>query len=668
MCCGGESKDVRADLVPASERSCTDVLFLLFFLASFGGVVFVYEDARSKGADARRILKPTDFEGRLCGSTGLGGRDLAAWPDPIGAPLFRVCVADCNETEDATRFVYPTPSVNFIGLYCLPVPFTTETLLDTGAVVNDTVGTPEVFSDAKEAAQRAMADIEVTLEIIAASPAVAVVVAFLWLFLVRLAAGFVIWSSVLLTAAGAGFLGYTLLEQAEEYESGTAEVDDNRAKYARITGYVFIGLAALFLVMVFALRKRIRIAIEVIKEASRAVVDMPCVMCVPLMPTVLVVGYFALWLYIAITIFSVGDLSREPVPDTITGDGGLVVGLINPDYDGAAWVASSDANYTVFVPDEEQKYPFAYHFFHLLYFSAFCIYLAYSVIAGAVAEWYFTPYTMDGDKPRGSGVDQLSNRAVLNSWARTVRFHLGTISVGALIIAVIRFIRALLVYLEEKLTPEEGEPNRLVKCIFCVLHCFFCLLECCCDKINKNAFIWMAIWGDNFGTSACASFALVWRNLLRAAVLEMVGEYLMFLGKVMIAFATTGAAAFYMTQDESINSQISSVIVPSVIIFVVAYAVAGLFMVVFETTVDTTFMCFLVDEENNHPNLCASKDLSAVVDGLQAENRAAAMRRVRKSNPDRWPDGQAPRGLEGAPNRQNTTGTAQGGVQMGQVH
>lgn len=66
---------------------------------------------------------------------------------------------------------------------------------------------------------------------------------------------------------------------------------------------------------------------------------------------------------------------------------------------------------------------FAAHFFHLLWNVQFFIYFGYmgiyvaiaptaladvqTVIAGCVANWYFTPYKDNGKKPRGSGEGEL---------------------------------------------------------------------------------------------------------------------------------------------------------------------------------------------------------------------------------------------------------------------
>lgn len=57
--------------------------------------------------------------------------------------------------------------------------------------------------------------------------------------------------------------------------------------------------------VIIALRKRIKIAVEVVKEASKAVGDMPMMISVPFTPFVFSLGYIAFWIYGALMIFSV---------------------------------------------------------------------------------------------------------------------------------------------------------------------------------------------------------------------------------------------------------------------------------------------------------------------------------------------------------------------------
>lgn len=72
-----------------------------------------------------------------------------------------------------------------------------------------------------------------------------------------------------------------------------------------------------------------------------------------------------------------------------------------------------------------------------------------------------------------------------------MRYHLGTVAIASLIIAVIEFIRWTVRFIEAKTKGKDGQQNRLQKCVFCMIYCCLRCLECCMDKINKNALIWV---------------------------------------------------------------------------------------------------------------------------------------------------------------------------------
>ena len=73
------------------------------------------------------------------------------------------------------------------------------------------------------------------------------------------------------------------------------------------------------------------------------------------------------------------------------------------------------------------------------------------VMAGAFASWYWTFDKKD-----------ITAAPLTASFFRTFRYHLGTLAFGSLIIAIIRFIRLILEYIEQKLK-EYKQDNPVVK-------------------------------------------------------------------------------------------------------------------------------------------------------------------------------------------------------------
>lgn len=67
-----------------------------------------------------------------------------------------------------------------------------------------------------------------------------------------------------------------------------------------------------------------------------------------------------------------------------------------------------------------------------------------------------------------------------------------------------------------------------------MLKCCFWCMEVFLKFLTKNAYIMMAIYGQNFFASAKRSFLLLTRNVVRTVVVNEVAGILLFIGKAMI--------------------------------------------------------------------------------------------------------------------------------------
>jgi len=216
---------------------------------------------------------------------------------------------------------------------------------------------------------------------------------------------------------------------------------------------------------------------------------------------------------------------------------------------------------------------------------------------------------------------ELQDAPVRASCHRAMRFHLGSIAFGSLIIATIQFIRATINYIKEH---SQGQQNKLTKALFCLVQCCLRCLQSCLDVISKNAYVWTAIYGDDFIQSACSSFSLLGANLARLLAVTMVGGYLLTIGKFIVALMSTGVYALIL--KGWYGDKLSSIAMPCFVAFILAYLVASLFMVSFETTIDTLFLCFLVDEKYNKGSgqMFAPPSLIELIDKHHETSKAKA--------------------------------------------
>ncbi|KAJ8270902.1 hypothetical protein GJAV_G00120560, partial [Gymnothorax javanicus] len=179
-------------------------------------------------------------------------------------------------------------------------------------------------------------------------------------------------------------------------------------------------------------------------------------------------------------------------------------------------------------------------------------------------------------------------------------YHTGSLAFGSLILAVVQLFRIVLEYLDHKL---KGAQNVFARFLLCCLKCCFWCLEHFIRFMNRNAYIMIALHGKNFCTSAREAFFLLMRNVVRVAVLDKVTDFLLFLGKVLIA-AGMGVLAFvFFTRKIPVLQEevpeLNYYWVPVLTVVFGSYLIAHGFFSVYAMCVDTLFLCFCEDLERN---------------------------------------------------------------------
>ena len=97
---------------------------------------------------------------------------------------------------------------------------------------------------------------------------------------------------------------------------------------------------------------------------------------------------------------------------------------------------------------------------------------------------------------------------LLHCLFRCLRFHLGSLAFGALLVAVVQFVRVLFEWFDQqskKLTEGNEAAKLVVKCTRCCLWC----LEKCLRFITGYAYIFIALNGDAFCTACRDTFKLL---------------------------------------------------------------------------------------------------------------------------------------------------------------
>ena len=138
--------------------------------------------------------------------------------------------------------------------------------------------------------------------------------------------------------------------------------------------------------------------------------------------------------------------------------------------------------------------------------------------------------------------------------------------------------------------------------------------------LNKEAYIQTAIFGYPFCTAARKGFFLVLRNIRRVAALEAVGNFIFFITKVLIS--ATCALVCFVWLDQYYTEETHSITYPTLLVAVLAWAIADVFVGVVDMVADTLLICFIADEEiygAGSSDSYATPRLKAFVAGAQAQ-------------------------------------------------
>ncbi|XP_038837252.1 choline transporter-like protein 1 [Salvelinus namaycush] len=150
--------------------------------------------------------------------------------------------------------------------------------------------------------------------------------------------------------------------------------------------------------------------------------------------------------------------------------------------------------------------------------------------------------------------------------------------------------------------------------------CLWCLTKCL-TYLNQNAYTATDI---NI-TSFCKStrdlrhvFVILVENVFRVATINTMGDFVLFLGKVLIVSCTAFAVVLALNYQRDYTVWV----LPLLIFCLFFWLVAHCFLSVFEIVVDVLFLCFAVDTKHNDgsPGREFYMDKALMVRGREAGN------------------------------------------------
>merc|ERR1711916_393867 len=336
---------------------------------------------------------------------------------------------------------------------------------------------------------------------------------------------------------------------------------ETNAQYRTMTALAIIVTIATFvlLIVVLAFWSKIRLAVQIIKEACAALTAMPCLFC-------------AYWVATSLYLATSGEALYDPE----TGE------------------------FVTYKASKDVRRMQIYHLFGLFWVLAFLLGINETVIAGSVATWYF------------SHDHRVKGWPILRTFKRTLRYHLGSIAFGSLIIAIVQMIRVAIEYLRMQLRNgmakfADGPIRKICECFLTCLSYLFMCLERFLRWVTRMAYIGIAVYGESFCSSARSSLKLMMRNAWRLIAIQAVGDFLINLAKITVTIII-GIAAILLLRDDygeplREGIELNFWAIPWILIVLMAWCVCTAIFGLLEMCIDTIFYCFCEDCERNDGSL-----------------------------------------------------------------
>ncbi|CAL1385354.1 unnamed protein product [Linum trigynum] len=333
----------------------------------------------------------------------------------------------------------------------------------------------------------------------------------------------------------------------------------------------------------FAIARRILMATSVLKVAAKVIGEVQALIIFPVIPYAMLAIFYMFWFAAALYLFSSGQIIQNNCDDSNCCAYDLVSKRVNCDR-----CCGYGIRYTPHI-----AMAIVFHLFVCYWATQFVIASSATVIAGSVASYYWA---------RGESSPEIPFLPVFGSMKRLMRYSLGSVALGSLVVSFVESIRFLLESIRRKLKIANTTPDSWIGK---ALHhtSGFCLscIEWTLKSVNRNAYIMIAITGKSFCRASGIATELIMNNILRIGKVNVIGDIILFLGKLCVSLSSA-VFAFLMLDTHkyrSSHNKISSPLFPVVVCWGLGYVVATLFFAVVEMSIDTIILSFCQDSEEH---------------------------------------------------------------------
>ncbi|XP_066145764.1 choline transporter-like 1 [Euwallacea fornicatus] len=352
-------------------------------------------------------------------------------------------------------------------------------------------------------------------------------------------------------------------------------------------------ITVIILLIIVFMRKKVDFLANLFKETSKCIMHLPGLFFQPLLTFVFLTVFFMFWIFVVLCLATASYPGTGHISGIRVEDQGLLPATTpNPNAkEMNLSLVEKFNNFKVveYVDASWIKGMWWVYFIGLIWTLEFIMACQQMVIAGSVAHWFYRH-------------KYKSNDHVCYSIGKLIKYHLGSVALGALIITLFKIPRLILTYLHARFTQNKQKGNECAACgLKCCICCFYCL-EKFIRYLNHNAYTVIAIDGSNFCKAAGTAFDVLTSHALEVATINSLGDFILFLGKCFVT-AVTGVVGLAIFRR---NSALTFYAAPTLMVCIFAFFVAHCVLSLYEMVLDTVYLC-----------MCQSGDAP---DGIEVQN------------------------------------------------
>ncbi|XP_017630408.1 choline transporter protein 1-like [Gossypium arboreum] len=644
------------------NRKCRDIVFLVIFIAFWVAMIVNSSFGFNQG-NPLRLTYGLDYKGNLCGDKhahpGLRKLELKYWLNPnqvyqsgVKDSQFQlsnarsICLWDCpTPSEDSLNWVceYPegdirlsmrdwinrnydyyeflTPEMRNTSLQlqgpCYPVIFPSVNVYWScqfiarasnislrhwqqmgGVNINEDMvidkSIHRSINSRSSVLKRYMADIGKSWPVlIVCGGMLPLFLSVIWLLMIRHFVSAMPWITValfnilIITVTmfyylKAGWIGNDAISPIIGEHDPYINVFGRELHHLRAVAILMTFVMVVSILTSIAIVRRILMATSVLKVAAKVIGEVQALIIFPIIPYAILAIFYMFWISAALHLFSSGQVVKNNC-NTNCCAYDLVAKKVNCD-----GCCGYSIHYTPHI-----AVAIFFHLFGGYWATQFFIACSSTVIAGSVASYYWA---------RGETSPEIPFLPVFASMKRLIRYNLGSVALGSLVVSFVESIRFILESIRRKLkvagVTSDGWFGKIGNhtsqgCLRCV--------EWTIKSVNRNAYIMIAITGKSFFKASEIATELIMNNILRIGKVNVIGDVILFLGKLCVSLSSAvfGFLMLDTYKYRAAHNKISSPLLPVLICWALGYVVATLFFAVVEMSIDTIILSFCQDSEEH---------------------------------------------------------------------